>query len=66
MIKSILAKLAKRLLTPEPLSKIPVRLEKSGAVRVDVEGFLSTHKGQEDLRRAQELWEQAPTAVHRG
>jgi hypothetical protein len=66
MIKSILEKLSRRLVTPEPVSKMEVRLENSGALRVDVEGFLSTRQGQKDLKRAQELWQQGPTAAHRG
>lgn len=49
MIKSILEKLSRRFVTPEPVSKMEVRLETSGALRVDVEGFLSTRQGQKDL-----------------
>jgi len=40
-----------------PPSKIGVDLEKSGAIRVDVEGFLLSDEGQNDVKRAQQLWE---------
>lgn len=66
MVKALLERLSRHLGAPAPVSQIPVKLEKSGALRVDVEGFLSSPQGQEDLKRAQELWEQGTEAAHRG
>ena len=65
MVKALLEKLSKHLEAPAPVSQIPVRLEKSGALQVDVEGFLSSPQGREDLKRAQELWEQGAETAHR-
>lgn len=57
MVKALIEKISKAIESPEPASEMQVRLERSGALRVDVEGFLSSEKGQKDLDRAQELWE---------
>jgi len=38
-----------------------VELQKSGAISVDVEGFLSSKQGKEELERAEQLWKPAVT-----
>jgi hypothetical protein len=64
VVKALLEKLSRHLVAPEPVSQIPVKLEKSGALSVDVEDFLSSPQGKKDLKRAQELWEQSAETAH--
>jgi hypothetical protein len=61
MVKSLLGRIVAPA-TTQPDSKMAIELDKSGAVRVDVEGFLSSTEGQKDLDRAQELWNQSRLA----
>ena len=56
MVRSLLDLIAKTVQASEAESKIPVNLEKSGAVQVDVETFLESTQGRSDLEKAQELW----------
>jgi len=61
MVKTLLDRIVAPMTTRSD-SKMTVELDKSGAVRVDVEGFLSSNEGQKDLDRAQELWNQSRLA----
>lgn len=66
MVHALLDKLAKHLEGPEPVSEMPVQLEKTGALRIDVESYLSSEKGKAELEEAQVLWDQRNTAAHGG
>jgi hypothetical protein len=47
-----MVKFIEDLLAPaKPVSKMPVRLEKSGGVSVDVQAYLATENGKEELAR---------------
>jgi hypothetical protein len=61
MAKSLLDRIVAPI-TTRPDSKMAVELDKSGAVHVDVERFLSSEEGQQDLDRAQKLWNQSRLA----
>ena len=64
MVHALLDKLSKHLEGPEPVSEMPVQLEKTGALRVDVESYLASPKGKAELAQAQELWEQRNAVTH--
>ena len=55
-----MVKLLEKLVQPAKPSNsvMPVELQNSGALRVDVGGFLSSKEGKEELEKAQEHWEQ--------
>ena len=60
-MKALLRMITDPFRAPEPSSKMSVELQKSGAICVDVEGFLSSKQGKEELERAEQLWKPAVT-----
>lgn len=53
----------RRSLSPERVSRAPLKIESSGAVRVDLTYFFASPEGKKELARAQGAWEKRSRRV---